>query len=228
MIENTGERILLEKETPLMISRHLCAYKFARGYVAGKKVLDIGCGEGYGSYYLAEEAGRVRGIDYSPDAISLAADKYRRDNLGFSVLDVKELSTITERFSVICSFQFIEHLSSAEGFLNGVSGLLDEGGLFICSTPNKIDASKGSDTPLNRFHLKEYFCAEFRELLGRHFTGVELFGLKRSLKLNFLRRLKKIGLYPAKSFYAMGNCSNFVMVREKLETALDFIAVCRK
>ena len=47
-IDNTGERILLEKETPLMISRHFCAYKFARDFVSGKEVLDIGCGEGRG------------------------------------------------------------------------------------------------------------------------------------------------------------------------------------
>jgi len=228
MIENTGERILLEKETPLMISRHFCAYRFARGYVAGKKVLDIGCGEGYGSHYLAESASSVRGIDYSRDAISLAADKYRKANLRFSVLDVKDLSTIGERFSAICSFQFIEHLASAEVFLADVAGLLDEEGVFICSTPNKIDASKGSATPFNKFHLKEYFYAEFNELLRRHFAQVELFGLKRSLRLNFLRRLKKIGLYPTRSFYRLDDSSNFTIVRNKLETALDFIAVCKR
>lgn len=43
-ISNTGERILLDKETPLMIARHFCAYRFARDYVGNKTGLDIGCG----------------------------------------------------------------------------------------------------------------------------------------------------------------------------------------
>jgi 2-polyprenyl-3-methyl-5-hydroxy-6-metoxy-1,4-benzoquinol methylase len=71
-IINTGERILLEKETPLMIARHFCAYKFAQAFILGKEVLDIGCGEGYGADFLADFAQEVLGIDYDKVVINYA------------------------------------------------------------------------------------------------------------------------------------------------------------
>jgi protein-L-isoaspartate O-methyltransferase len=73
-ISNTGERILLDKETPLMIARHFRAYKFAKDYVCNKTVLDIGCGEGYGTYYLGGFAKEVMGIDYDEAIIDYARD----------------------------------------------------------------------------------------------------------------------------------------------------------
>ncbi|MFH0738957.1 MAG: class I SAM-dependent methyltransferase [Candidatus Omnitrophota bacterium] len=235
-IENTGERILLEKETPLMIARHLSAYKFAGGYLGGRTVLDIGCGEGYGSFYLADVASQVKALDYSSEAIDYAAGKYRKDNLQFMVMDVKNLSNLSRKFSAVCSFQFIEHLADASQFLKDITNLLEDDGSFICSTPNKVDASKGKDTPFNRFHLKEYFYAEFKELLEKYFSKVEIFCLKRSPRLSFYRRLKKSGIFnclpeglnPVKRFYKRMDCNNFVVSKDNPDTALDFIALCGK
>lgn len=103
-IPNTGERILLEKETPLMIARHFCAYQFAKDYVHDKRVLDIGCGEGYGSYYLASLAREVVAIDYDRAIIDYAKDKYRRGNLIFNTVDARELGSFSNGFDTICSF----------------------------------------------------------------------------------------------------------------------------
>ncbi len=90
-IANTGERILLEKESPLMIARHLSAYEFAKDYVYNKTVLDIGCGEGYGCFYLAGTAKTIVGIDYDKAIIDYAKSRYQRNNLQFFVMDVKNL-----------------------------------------------------------------------------------------------------------------------------------------
>jgi 2-polyprenyl-3-methyl-5-hydroxy-6-metoxy-1,4-benzoquinol methylase len=116
MIEvvNTGERILLEKETPLMIARHFCAYNFAKDFVKGKEVLDIGCGEGYGSSFMAGYAKKVLGIDYNETVIDYARDKYSKPGLNFLVLDINNLDTLDKKFDVICSFQNIEHIRDTE------------------------------------------------------------------------------------------------------------------
>ncbi len=103
-IANTGERILLEKETPLMIARHFCAYKFASQFASQKSILDIGCGEGYGSNLLAHSAKEVLGIDYDPEVIDYARNKYLKENLNFSCLDVENLGSLTQKFDLICSF----------------------------------------------------------------------------------------------------------------------------
>lgn len=235
-IDNTGERILLENETPLMIARHFRAYKFAKDFVRGKEVLDIGCGEGYGSDFLAGYAKSVIGIDYDKSVIDYAKNKYRKAGLEFSVLDIKNLDNLKRRFDVVCSFQNIEHIRDTGKLLKDISGLLNDDGVFICSTCNIKDASPGSKEPFNKFHVKEYLVSEFKELLERHFNSVEISGLRRSIALKLNRRLKKIGLFnflpakldPVKRFFAKANCSYFLWTRKDLDNCLDFIAVCKR
>lgn len=235
-IDNTGERILLEKETPLMIARHLSAYRFSKDYILGRSVLDIGCGEGYGSFYLASVAESVKALDYDNAVIDYAKDKYQKDNLRFYTMDVNNLSSLNDRFDVVTSFQVIEHIRDPDGFLKNIKNLLKENGVFICSTPNKRDASPCRDTPLNKFHVKEYLCDEFKELLGRSFRAVDLFGLRRGRRLNLYRRLKKIGILnflpspinPVNKFYGQISCNEFVITKHGLDTALDFIAISKK
>lgn len=233
-IIDTGERILPERESPLMIARHLCAYRFAKDFVHSKTVLDIGCGEGYGSNYLASFAKEITGIDYEKAIIAYAKNKYRINNLIFYAIDIRELNTIKNKFNVICSFQVIEHFQNTEAFLENIRPLLNPDGIFICSTPNKLDASGNSDRPLNKFHAREYLFDEFKQLLEIYFKKVDMFGLKRGRELNLYRRLKKIGLFnflpdyinPVKRFYERIDCDNFIIVKNNLDTALDFIAVC--
>jgi len=235
-INNTGERILLEKETPLMIARHFCAYKYAQNYAAGKEVLDIGCGEGYGSDFLAGYASSVLGVDYDAQVVDYAKEKYQRSALGFAVLDIKDLDSLSKKFDVICSFQNIEHIADTDKLLKNISGLLNDQGVFICSTCNIKDASPASKVPFNKFHVKEYLFGEFKELLEGHFAKVEISGLKRSIGLKFYIRLKKIGLFnllpakidPVKRFFAKANCGYFYWSEKDLDNCLDFIAVCQK
>lgn len=235
-ITNSGERILLDKETPLMIARHFSAYQFAKDYVHNKRVLDIGCGEGYGTYYLSGFSKEVMGIDYDGAIIDYAREKYQKENLKFCKMDVKNLNSLNDKFDTICSFQLIEHIQDTKTYLENISNLLKVSGIYICSTPNRKDASPGRDVPFNKFHIKEYLYDEFEELLETVFKKSDIFGLKRGKKLNFYRRLKKIGLFnflptrisPVKRFYDQIDCGNFIITKDKLDTALDFIAVCKK
>lgn len=234
-LTNTGERILLDNETPLMIARHFCAYKFAKDYIYDKRVIDIGCGEGYGAFYLAGFSKEVVGIDYDREVIDYASNKYKRDNLKFYHIDADDLASFAHQFDAVCCFQAIEHMHDPKKLLQGIKNILNENGIFICSTPNKLDASPKTASPLNRFHVKEYLIGEFRELLSGYFSEVKTFGLKRGKKLNFYRRIKKIGLFnylpdfvnPAKRFYSQINCNNFIITKEALNSALDFIALCK-
>jgi len=235
-IINTGERILLEKETPLMIARHFCAYKFAKAFVHAKDVLDIGCGEGYGSDFMADYAKSVLGIDYDKTVVDYAKNKYHKAGLEFSVLDIKNLDSLNRKFDVACSFQNIEHIRDTGKLLKDILALLNDNGIFICSTCNIKDASPDSKLPFNKFHVKEYLVSEFKELLEGHFNRVEISGLRRSTALKFNRRLKKIGLFnllpakldPVKTFFAKANYSYFLWTGKDLDNCLDFIAVCNK
>ena len=113
--------------------------------------------------------------------------------------------------------------------------LLDDGGIFIVSTCNRNDASPGSIIPFNKFHVREYLCDEFKAFLSSNFEIVEFYGLKRSKKLLFYRKLKKIGLFdffpknfnPVYRFYNRLDYNNFTIETENLKDSLDFIAVCK-
>ncbi len=224
-ISNTGERILLEKETPLMIARHLRAYQYALDYCSGKFVLDIGSGDGYGSHYLSGVAKSVTGLDYSAEVVQYARSKYPKANLNYRQLDVKNLHTISDKFEVICCFQVIEHLADTESFLKNIRVLLTANGIFIVSTCNIKDSSPGQSTPANKFHVKEYTFQEFKDLLEKYYGSVRIVGLKRTARLNFFHRLKKIGLL--KQLYINAGPESFKIAPDNLEDSLDFIAVCK-
>ena len=208
-----------------MIARHFCAYRFAGGLISGKEVLDIGCGEGYGSDFMAGYAKSVLGIDYDKAVVDYAKNKYHKAGLEFSVLDIKNLDSLNRKFDVVCSFQNIEHIRDTGKLLKDISALLNDNGVFICSTCNIKDASPDSKLPFNKFHVKEYLVSEFKEMLEMYFNRVEISGLRRSIPLKFNIRLKKIGLF---SFFAKANCSYFSWTKNNPDSCLDFIAVCGK
>src|ERR1700754_392489 len=80
----TGERYLPEIGGDIELE-HLHRYHWAAHFSQGKRVLDIACGEGYGSEILARSAAHVIGVDLSEDTVAHAEQKYRRNNLEFMV-----------------------------------------------------------------------------------------------------------------------------------------------
>ena len=77
------ERYLPEITGAHIAYEHWHRYLFATQFVAGKRVLDIACGEGYGSSLLAERAEHVTGVDIDPEVVRRAASRYARPNLTF-------------------------------------------------------------------------------------------------------------------------------------------------
>lgn len=176
----SGERYLPTLDWPEVAFEHWHRYLHATELVSGKSVLDIACGEGYGSFTLAGRAGSVVGVDISRDAIQRATSRYFRDNLTFLTGScVKVPIEGRAVFDIIVSFETLEHLSSLEQkmFLAEMKRLLKPGGLFIVSTPNKL---LYSDLPghCNDYHIKEFYVGEFRDMLRNFFSDVKLLGQK--------------------------------------------------
>jgi SAM-dependent methyltransferase len=161
-----------------MSCEHWHRYLYARRFAQGRRVLDLACGEGYGSYLLSETAKKVVGVDISKHAIEHAAAKYVRPNLDFRVGSADDVPIAgAAEFDLIVSFETIEHLKEEcqDAFLREVVRLLKRGGQFIVSTPDK---ALYSDSPgyRNEFHVKEFYVEEFRTFLGRYFGTVKLLG----------------------------------------------------
>jgi 2-polyprenyl-3-methyl-5-hydroxy-6-metoxy-1,4-benzoquinol methylase len=190
----TGERYLPEIDVPETSYEHWHRYQYASLFVEKKEVLDIACGEGYGSYLLAKTAKRVVGIDISKSVVNQAASKYMLRNLDFKQgsLDAIPIEG-SANFDVVVSFETIEHVpgEQQEAFLKEVKRLLKPGGFLLMSTPSKLAYS---DIPSykNEFHVKEFYVDEFRDFLQEHFANVMLVGQGLGEKNQAIRRISNL------------------------------------
>ena len=188
----TGERAVPDKTPYAIYQEHINRYVFASRFIKNKIVLDVACGTGYGSDYLIKNgAKKVIGVDISDDAINYVKNAYEKQNLIFMQGSATNLPFQDESFDIIVSFETIEHLKEYEKFLIGCRMVLKDGGLFICSTPNKRISSPHTEKPLNPFHVKEFYHEEFYELLNEYFTNVDLYG-QRDISL-IKRRIVRLG-----------------------------------
>ena len=233
-LELTGERTLPDVPAEnYWFRRHLVVYEWIAERCAGLKVVDMACGEGYGTDVLARRARAVTGVDANPEAFEHARLKYTRPGVRF-VRNMVEL--YAEPSDVVVFLQTIEHVPDPAGVLRHFRQMA---GTVYVSTPNLLTlAPAGADRSGNPWHLREYRAAEFRSLCESVFERVELYGVFHARILRAHELALRAGwdrLHPAlgitKAFYdrftpAIG-ARDFALRRGGLERALDFVAVLR-
>jgi SAM-dependent methyltransferase len=172
----TGERLpgAGDVEFGVDMERHLAAYRFAAAMAAGKRVLDAGCGEGYGASLLAAHAERVLAVDRE-EAIAIASARYRDPRLAFRALDLMTLPALGERFDLVVSFQVIEHLPDPTGFLRALAAVTAPGGTLVVTTPNRL-----MSVSENPYHLREWTAPELEALAAPVLPGVRVRGMNGS------------------------------------------------
>jgi 2-polyprenyl-3-methyl-5-hydroxy-6-metoxy-1,4-benzoquinol methylase len=221
----TGERVIPGKTNKPCYFEHLARYLFASIFTKQKKVLDLGCGVGYGSYLLKESgANEVIGVDIADEAIGIAKGYYKLPGIEFLFMDARSLGFQDESFDVVVAFELIEHLIEQDEVLSETRRVLKDEGILIISTPNK---AKFPSDFLSPFHLKELNFAEFSDLLRHHFSYTAIFGEK------FPRWDSPcFSLEPLEGLYLVGICSkkafpfcltSFKLSREELELAYQTI-----
>ncbi len=163
----TGERIIPEvinEDTFL----HLHRYALTFDYIKDKDVIDIACGEGYGSFLMSNYAKNVKGIDINNDVIENAKIKYKKDNLDFLQGTVANIPLQDSSIDVIVSFETIEHITMHDEMMREIKRVLKPDGLLIISSPDKKNYSdkRGFN---NKFHVKELYLEEFENLIKKYF-----------------------------------------------------------
>lgn len=193
MVEFTGERVIPGQVNDDLWSEHVARYAFARGYARGKRVLDAGCGTGYGSAELAQSAAEVTGVDIAPDAIEYASANYPIAGLRFLEASCTIVPFPAESFDLVVAFEVIEHLTDYRAFLNECARVLTREGLLIVSSPNKrYYAETRSATGPNPFHEHEFEAGEFVRELERVFPNVRLL---------LQNRVESFAFHPPVSFW---------------------------
>ncbi len=173
-LQFTGERYVPEVGGNIQLE-HLHRYLLAARVVKGKAVLDIACGEGYGSAMLALGAARVTGVDISPDAIAHAQAKYRAGNLEFRQGACEAVPLPDASVDVVVSFETIEHHDQHEAMMREIKRVLKPDGVLVISSPDKLEYS---DRPQyrNPHHVRELYRHEFSGLLDAFFRKHAIYG----------------------------------------------------
>jgi ubiquinone/menaquinone biosynthesis C-methylase UbiE len=193
LVEFTGERVIPGQVNDDLWSEHVARYAFARRYAQGQRVLDAGCGTGYGSAELAQSAAAVTGIDISPDAIEYALATYPLPRLRFLKSSCTSVPFPAESFDLVVAFEVIEHLADYRLFLDESARVLVHDGLFIVSSPNRrYYAETRAATGPNPYHEHEFEAAEFVRELERVFPNVRLL---------LQNRVESFAFHPAVSFW---------------------------
>lgn len=233
-LQLTGERTLPDVPAEnYWYRRHLAVYEWVALQVAGARVADLACGEGYGAEVLAGAAAEVVGVEANPEAFEHARLRYASQNLRFE----REL---VEDFNGPCDvavfLQTIEHVEAPGALLDRLAKAAP---VLYVSTPNRLTlAPPGAAKSENPWHLREYTLAEYRELLEPRFAAVQILGLHHARKLRAHELALSLGwdrvhrsLRLTKPFYDRFvpaiSSADFRLEEDDLDRALDFVAVCR-
>jgi len=234
----TGERTLPDvPEENYWFQRHLVVYEWIAERIHGRRVVDLACGEGYGSAVLGRTAASVVGVDANPEAFEHARVKYTSDTVGF---ERNMIELWRGDVDCVVFLQTIEHVQDPDAVLEHVRELIGPGGVAYVSTPNVLTlAPKGEVRSGNPWHVREYKPDEYRALCERHFGSVDLLGLHHARKLRAHELAidhagwdaihARLGITQRfyDRFIRAISVRDFRLRRDRLDRALDFLAVLR-
>lgn len=166
----SGERVIEDvyRANPRMYAiylMHIASYGFAKRYTQGKRVLDLGCGSGYGAALIAPNADQVTAVDVSVDALRYAAEHHGHSNLDHELIRAGEaLPFPDDTFDVVLSFQVIEHVDDDAKYIAEARRVLRKNGIFIVITPNRAVRLLPWQRPWNRWHVREYSAESLARL----------------------------------------------------------------
>jgi SAM-dependent methyltransferase len=214
--EFTGERVIPGQVNDDLWAEHIARYAFAARLAEKSRVLDIGCGTGYGTAELAQRAQSATGVDLSADAIAYARRHYPLPNTTFLATSATALPFEGRSFDVITAFEVIEHLDNWRDLLIEARRLLHPDGTFLVSTPNKLyyAESRANDGP-NPFHAHEFEFEEFRDALAAVFPSVTIL---------LQNRLESQAFYPHATFVPVD--AQIDSARGAATEAHFFLALC--
>ena len=210
-MEPTGERLVPESSESDLRNEHVARYAFAESLAAGKRILDAGCGVGYGSARLAENASRMYALDIAAEAVRDGMASY--PSVCFLQGDCTEMPFANNSIDLVIAFEVIEHLERWSDLIREAARVLTRSGVFLASTPNRSYYRIARKEP-NPFHVHEFEYDQFREALSESFDHIEIFFENHS---------------PAIAFTADGSRAAracFEVSSQAPESAHFFVAAC--
>jgi SAM-dependent methyltransferase len=173
---------------------HVARYRWVAGRIAGGRVLDVGCGHGFGAAFLAPSVREYVGLDVDADAIAWASSAFGRR---FPHATFLETSDVPEdgKFDAVVCFEVLEHVRDPARLLANLRSAAAPGAPVFVSTPNGSLSDGRPAWFMSPFHLAEFTASQFVGLLDRAFgPGGECFVQSRVDGLDWLPQALRLGL----------------------------------
>lgn len=165
--------------------RHLlftaARYKFAMKMLSHKKekqsILDLGCNDGFGTHFLAENAEKIIGVDFDKHAIEFAKEEKSLGEIKFIYEDfLQDGGKKYGEFDGVVSFDVIEHIypENLETYMKTVLMNLKKEGVFIIGTPS-LESQSYSKENIKGAHVNVYTGEQLEKMLSKYFNNIFLF-----------------------------------------------------
>ncbi|AIY40063.1 Methyltransferase type 11 [Collimonas arenae] len=162
-------------EDYVIYAMHIATYNFAEKFTKDKRVLDYGCGSGYGSARISRNAIHVDAVDVAEDAIAYAQEHYAAYNIAFHCCAPdSRLPFPDQSFDTVLSFQVFEHIQKTAHYLLEIRRVLKPGGQLILVTPDRSTRLLPWQAPWNRWHIREYSTSSLKKSLEPIFQEVDI------------------------------------------------------
>lgn len=151
----------VDQSRPDHTMRYRLAIEVLRQNGLNHRVLDAGCGVGYGSNMMSEFIDEITCVDISPEAYDYFKKYFSKPNIDYlnqSILDLDR----NQRFDAIVCFEFIEHVTFSEEAVKLFGQLSD---VLIISSPNEL-VRPWAMPPINPYHVRHYTPDELEDLLA--------------------------------------------------------------
>lgn len=188
---------------------HESIYGFFEAFCFDRRVIDAGCGTGYGAYQLAiAGAKEVIGIDIDERNIRFARDHYRAPNLKFESGDIQDLHSQVGQADVIVGSNSLEHLNNPAEFMRRALRVVGDGTVIVAVPPifTTADASVHADIHYHRSNLS---VQQWLSLFAREAWSVDCFAHRR--------RSRELQIDFASPFQSRLQTSDFVVEKSSPE-----------
>ncbi|HEX8515666.1 MAG TPA: methyltransferase domain-containing protein [Bacteroidia bacterium] len=185
---------------------HIHRYQVAYPYLKEEdKVLDIACGNGFGSYLLSRKTkGMVTGGDISAETVEICRNRYKGEpNLEFRVIDGTAVNYPNGYFDMVVSFETIEHTTEYIKMLQEFYRTVKQGGTVLISTPNKAVTSPDGIIK-NPYHTQEFTLEQLQALLNSVFDDVKISGQQYTRYSKGASFTDRIGQIVERMLYSRG------------------------
>jgi ubiquinone/menaquinone biosynthesis C-methylase UbiE len=225
---------------------HLTRYSIIKNICKNKQVLDLACGEGYGSYLIKTwGADKVLGVDISKDTVIKAKNIFAKkiNNLKYEEANACNLEKIADNsFNMIVSFETFEHVENVESFLKEIKRVSTKNGIIIISCPNDY-MYYPTEKESNPYHKKKYMFEEFKDICEKYLgkankylggfpcrgyinCSIDKKNLEKSqIKMLDLVNVTNSSIIPSDSNIEMNNSSYYIGIwgtNEELSNIVEF------